>query len=58
MKRINRGVVITKPQEPFLDWVNHEPTLTSPVTMEELEQDCTVILVPDLYRLEDMLDYL
>jgi hypothetical protein len=58
MKQINRGVVIIRPKEPFLDWVNHDPTLSTPITMEDLQRECTVILVPDLYSLEDMLDWL
>lgn len=58
MKSINRGVVVIKPREPFLEWINRESPLSLPVTMEYLHQDCTAILVPDLYSLEDMLDYL
>jgi hypothetical protein len=58
MKSINRGVVVIKPREPFLEWINRESPLSLPVTMEYLYQDCTAILVPDLYSLEDMLDYL
>jgi hypothetical protein len=57
MNLINRGVVVIKPREPFLDWVNRDPTLSSPVTMEELQQDCTSVLVPDLGSLEAALDY-
>lgn len=58
MELINRGVVVIKPKEPFLEWVNREVDLSSPVTMKDLQKDCTVMLVPDLYSLEDMLDYL
>ena len=58
MNLINRGVVIIQPKEPLLDWVNRDPTLSSPVSMEYLRQDCTAILVPDLDSLEDMSEYL
>ncbi|MBC8447295.1 MAG: hypothetical protein H8D78_06055 [Chloroflexi bacterium] len=58
MEQINRGVVIIKPKAPFLEWVNRDPTLSSPISMQNLLEDCTVLLVPDLYSLEDMLDYL
>lgn len=58
MNLINRGVVIIQPKEPFLDWVNTDPTLSSPISIEYLQQDCTAILVPDLDSLEDMSDYL
>ena len=57
MNLINRGVVVIKPKEPFLDWVNRDLALSSPVTMEELRRDCTTILVPDLGSLEAALDY-
>jgi hypothetical protein len=57
MNLINRGVVVIKPKEPFLDWVNRDLALSSPVTMEELRRDCTAILVPDLGSLEAALDY-
>jgi hypothetical protein len=58
MRQINRGIVIIKPLAPFLEWVNQDPTLSAPITMEDLQDDCTVILVPDLYSLQDMLDWL
>jgi hypothetical protein len=57
MSLINRGVVVIKPKGPFLDWVNRDLTLSSPVTMEELRRDCAAILVPDLGSLEAALDY-
>jgi hypothetical protein len=57
MNLINRGVVVIKPKGLFLDWVNRDLTLSSPVTMEELRRDCTAILVPDLGSLEAALDY-
>jgi hypothetical protein len=57
MNMINRGIVVFKPKEPFLDWVNRDLALSSPVTMEELRRDCTTILVPDLGSLEAALDY-
>jgi len=54
---VNRGVVVIKPREPFLDWVNRNPDFSPPVTMEEVQQDCTVLLVPDLGSPEAVLDY-
>jgi len=58
MNLINRGVVVIKPKKPFLEWVDRSLALSPPVTMEYLQKDCTAILVPELYGLEDMLDYL
>jgi len=55
---INRDIVVIKPKKPFLDWINRDPTLSSPVTIEYLQQDCTAILVPELDSLEDASDYI
>jgi len=57
MNLINRSVVVVQPKEPFLDWVNRDPTLSSPISMEYLRQDCMTVLVPELGSLEDALDY-
>ncbi|MBN2149443.1 MAG: hypothetical protein JW726_18790 [Anaerolineales bacterium] len=55
MKMINRTAVVIKPRQPFLDWINHTPQLglTSPVTMEELLDDCDTILLPDTNSREE-----
>jgi hypothetical protein len=58
MELINRGVVVIKPKPPFQEWVNSDPTLSSPISMENLQQDCTAILVPDFFGPQDVLDYL
>ena len=57
MNLINRNVVVIKPKEPFLDWANRNPDFSPPMTMEEAQQDCTVLLVPDLGSPEAALDY-
>jgi hypothetical protein len=48
MRMINRTTVVIKPRQPFLNWINHasQLDLTSPVTMEELLEDCDTILLP------------
>jgi hypothetical protein len=58
MNLVNRGVVIVKPKPPFLEWVNSDPSLAPPVSMEYLQEDCTAILVPDSDSLEEALAYL
>jgi hypothetical protein len=55
---INRGVAIIKPKQALLDWINRTVPLPTPVTQEELKNDCTAILVPDLGSLEAVLEYL
>ena len=55
---ISRGVVIIKPKQPLVDWVNRTMPLSTPLTLEELVHDCTAILVPDLDSREAVLAYL
>jgi len=45
MNPINRGVVVIKPKQLFLDWINRDPTLTPPISPEELKHDCAAILI-------------
>jgi hypothetical protein len=59
MKLINRGAVIIKPNQLFLDWLNRislreaEPISFS---LDEIQKDCTAFLIPDLVN-SDSLDY-
>lgn len=47
MYLVNRAVVIIKPRQPFLDWANSLPDPT-PVTLEQLREDCNAILISDV----------
>ena len=47
MRLVNRGVLIIKPKQPFLDWADRLPDPT-PVTLAQLREDCTAILIPDV----------
>jgi len=58
MELADRGVAVIKPKQPMVDWVNATIPLDGPLTLEELQQDCTAILVPDLDSREAVLDYL
>ena len=58
MNAIDRGVMVIHLRQPFLDWINRTVEMSSPVTMKELEEDCSVFLVPEQDRLEDMLEYI
>lgn len=57
MELINRGVIIMHPRQPYVDWINRVGGLSDPVTLEELEDDLTALLVPDLPSVEEMLEY-
>lgn len=53
MKSINRAVAVLKPRQPYLDWINQLPDSQDKVSIEELQTDCTAILVPEYDRPEE-----
>jgi hypothetical protein len=54
----DRSVAIIKPRQPLVDWVNRIVPLSTPLSLELVQQDCTAIVVPDLGDLEATLEYL
>lgn len=48
MRLINRGVVIIKARQPFVDWINQVTPDGQPVTLAEVNHECIAILTPDL----------
>jgi hypothetical protein len=51
MKLINRGIIIVKPKRQFLEWLNQLPDREAGVreySLEEIRQDCTAFLLPDV----------
>lgn len=57
MIRINRAVIVVRPAQPCLDWVNG----LSPdarIGPEDVAQDNTVYLVPEFVTLEEAAEYL
>lgn len=47
MKSINRNVVIVKPSEPFLAWLQSLPTPPENLTLDELRRDSLCLLLPE-----------
>ena len=43
---INRTIAIIKPKEPYLDWARAVPNPID-LSLDELRQDCTALLLPD-----------
>lgn len=59
MYEIDRLVVVLKPKTPFLNWVNtHKDDEEDDVTLEELRQDCTALLVPIFDTRTEVEEYL
>ena len=46
MQSINRQVAIIKAKEPYLNWINALPGTDEPCDTEELNDDCTALLMP------------
>ena len=48
MDFINRWILIIKPKEPFLNWLKSIPGHDPELTLTELREDPTTILIPEL----------
>jgi len=53
MKSINRSVAVIKPKQPYMDWINQLPDTEEKLTVENLQSDCTAILIPEFDRPEE-----
>ena len=51
---INRGVVIVRPKEPFLEWLRGLPGPGGDATLEELRRDCNAYLIPEWETPEEL----
>jgi hypothetical protein len=47
MHTINRNLVVVKPIQPLIDWVNNHIEWEQPVTLDQLSRDSTVYLIPE-----------
>jgi len=47
MYSIDRSVAIIRPKQPFLDWANKLPDAEEEVSLEDLVDDCTAILIAE-----------
>jgi hypothetical protein len=50
MSEINRSLVVLKPQQPFLDWARTLDEKDKDLTLEELTEDSTAYLIPELWE--------
>ncbi len=44
---INRGLVVVKPKQPFLDWLRRLPAPVTDVVLDSLRTDCNAYLLPE-----------
>jgi hypothetical protein len=47
MDSVNRNVAVIKPKQPFLLWLKGLPGEDLGISLKEMSQDCTVILIPE-----------
>lgn len=58
MYEIDRGVIIIKYKQPFLDWVRNLPDPDNSITLDDLNNDNTAYLVPDPEDDVDGMDFI
>ena len=58
MKEVNRGVIIVKPKPPFVDWVNSADDDGVVISLEEVCQDCTAYLAPEIEDDNELREFL
>lgn len=59
MYEIDRIIVVLKPTQPFLSWVNtHKEDDEDDLTLEEIRQDSTALLVPIFETRAEIEDYI
>ena len=57
MKAVNRCVIVIKAKEPFLDWVNRTDESGVALTLNEVRQDCTAYLIPEVGDDEELQEF-
>ena len=58
MNYVERQVAIIKPKEPYLEWINAVSEPGDHVRLEDLQTDCTAILLPHFDTVEESMNYL
>ncbi|BBO81577.1 hypothetical protein DSCO28_21430 [Desulfosarcina ovata subsp. sediminis] len=58
MDSINRQVAVIKPKDPYIKWINSLPGTTDPVSIDELQDDCTAILLPHFDTEQESMNFL
>jgi len=58
MQTINRNLLIVKPKQPFVDWINAQPDQDVPVSLTEIRWECTTYLIPEMMNEDDAFEYI
>jgi hypothetical protein len=55
---VNRSALIIKPAQPFLDWLHQVDPTSTRLTLEDLQREPTIYLVPDCDSQDQGIEYL
>src|SRR3982751_5520629 len=58
MSEINRSLVILKPKQPYLDWTQTIDDEDEDLTLEQVAEDSTAYLIPELWQDSDQQELL
>ncbi len=58
MNEINRGVLVLKPKEKFVAWVNASDEQAEALTLDEASQDSTAYLTPEIEDDKELREFL
>jgi len=58
MNELNRGVIVLKPKQLFLDWVKSADEEGGALTLDEVSRDCTAYLTPEIEDDEGLREFL
>ena len=58
MSEINRSLIILRPKQPFLDWARSLDDESEDLTLESLNDDSTVYLIPEIWEDFDQEEFL
>jgi len=51
---LNRSAVVVRPKQPFFEWLHRADPTSGSITLNELEQDPTIYLIPECDAEDDV----
>jgi hypothetical protein len=57
MDTINRAAIVGRPAQPFLDWLHRVDPTSAHLTLEDLQREPTIYLVPECDSQEQAIEY-
>jgi hypothetical protein len=57
MQIINRNLIIVRPKQPYVDWINAPPDQDPPVSLAYIQRDCHTYLIPEMVNEDEALEF-